>query len=281
MLVAMLAAVALGACGDDDEGAEGEGPKGLTIEASEPAAGKFELRLPKEIEAGVVKIELRNQGKGTHDAQLIRAEGDHSIDEATQVLAGTGQGKPLPDWFRAAGGPGTTKPGATRSVTQVLAPGRYFVFDTEGDEGPPNFQRGGRAQFEVTGEPGGELPASAGPRIRAQDYSFESFDLKPGRSEVVFENAGKQPHHVVAAPIAEGSTIEDVKRFLQQEGEPEGPPPIDEEASETTSVIDGGVTQISELDLRPGNYALLCFISDREGGPEHVAKGMITEATVR
>ena len=34
-------------------------------------------------------------------------------------------------------------------------------------------------------------------------------------------------------------------------------------------------------DLKPGKYALLCFISDRQGGPPHIAKGMITEATVR
>lgn len=40
--------------------------------------------------------------------------------------------------------------------------------------------------------------------------------------------------------------------------------------------------QITELDLaRKGKYALLCFVSDRKGGPPHVAKGMVAEVTVR
>ena len=34
------------------------------------------------------------------------------------------------------------------------------------------------------------------------------------------------------------------------------------------------------LDLKKGKYALVCFIPDRQGGPPHVAKGMVSEATV-
>jgi hypothetical protein len=32
---------------------------------------------------------------------------------------------------------------------------------------------------------------------------------------------------------------------------------------------------------KPGKYALLCFVSDRKGGPPHVAQGMLAEITVR
>jgi hypothetical protein len=32
--------------------------------------------------------------------------------------------------------------------------------------------------------------------------------------------------------------------------------------------------------LKPGKYALYCFISDRKGGPPHITKGTISEATV-
>jgi hypothetical protein len=45
--------------------------------------------------------------------------------------------------------------------------------------------------------------------------------------------------------------------------------------------LDGGEEQLTEVDLKPGNYALMCFIPDRAGGPPHVAKGMISGATVR
>ncbi len=34
------------------------------------------------------------------------------------------------------------------------------------------------------------------------------------------------------------------------------------------------------LELKKGKYVPVCFISDRKGGPPHVAKGMISEATV-
>jgi hypothetical protein len=60
------------------------------------------------------------------------------------------------------------------------------------------------------------------------------------------------------------------------------PPPLDFKNVAYTARIDGGTKQITELDLaKKGKYALLCFVSDRKGGPPHVAKGMITEVTVR
>lgn len=279
--VAAVAAVVLAACGDDD-GAS----KDLSIEASEPSANQVELSAPSEVQAGRVEIKVENEGRQPHNAQLIRVVGDHSRDEVVRVYQSTGEGAQIPEWFRAEGGSGTVRPGETRTVTQVLPPGKYFIFDDEsageGEDAPDNYERGGLVEFEVTGDEGGDLPASAGPAIRAADYSFESFDLRAGRSKILVENTGRQPHHVVALPIREGNTIEDVEQALrEEEGEPSGPPPFDEEAGVNTAVIDGGRKQIAELELRPGNYALLCFISDRQGGPPHVAKGMIAEATVR
>jgi hypothetical protein len=46
-------------------------------------------------------------------------------------------------------------------------------------------------------------------------------------------------------------------------------------------VIDGGESQVIDLQLKKGNYALVCFIQDRKGGPPHAAKGMVSEADVR
>lgn len=59
-------------------------------------------------------------------------------------------------------------------------------------------------------------------------------------------------------------------------------PPLDFSNVAYTARIDGGTKQITELELaRKGKYALLCFVSDRKGGPPHVAKGMVAEITVR
>jgi hypothetical protein len=46
-------------------------------------------------------------------------------------------------------------------------------------------------------------------------------------------------------------------------------------------VIEGGETQLVELDLEPGSYAMMCFISDRQGGPPHAVKGMVDELVVK
>ena len=45
-------------------------------------------------------------------------------------------------------------------------------------------------------------------------------------------------------------------------------------------MIEGGEGQLVTLDLKPGRYALYCFITDREGGPPHALKGMVDEVEV-
>jgi len=41
------------------------------------------------------------------------------------------------------------------------------------------------------------------------------------------------------------------------------------------------IAQNITLDLKAGSYAVICFISDRKGGPPHVARGMIKELIVK
>ena len=60
-----------------------------------------------------------------------------------------------------------------------------------------------------------------------------------------------------------------------------GPPPVDTEATRETVVIEGGDRQVTQLDLDPGRYALICFVRGRAGGPRHIELGMINELTVR
>ena len=112
--------------------------------------------------------------------------------------------------------------------------------------------------------------------ITATEYSFSSSGLKAGKNTIRFQNSGGQWHHLIVARIKSGSTIDDVKRLI----ETEKGPPLEEQNPVETSVLDGGEEQLTEVDLKSGSYALLCFIPDRAGGPPHVAKGMISEAKV-
>ena len=141
-------------------------------------------------------------------------------------------------------------------------------------------ERGATAALEVTGEAaGGELP-KADAKITAKDYSFTSSGLKAGRNTIEFDNVGKEIHHVIAFPYAAGTDFADVKKFFSQEGPPKGPPPVDFRGITGTAALEGGTKQITELELKRGKYAFICFISDRKGGPPHVAKGQIVEANV-
>lgn len=270
--LAAVAALAVAGCGDDgetEEGATGDAQQiALTVSGQGEDAS---LEVPESAEAGLAEISLENTDEGGHDAQLIRVEGDHSGQETAEAISAAQRGEALPDWLFAAGGVGTTPPDETRSVTQVLEPGTYYVFDTEGRVEEP-------AEMQVTGEATDETVSSDAPAtITASEYAFETEGLSSDATEVTFENAGEQPHHIVAAPLAEGATIEDVEEFAREES---GPPPVDLQRTISTAVVEGGDTQVVDLEFDAGNYALLCFISDREGGPPHVAEGMIAEAEV-
>jgi hypothetical protein len=205
--------------------------------------------------------------------QLIRVEGDRSAQDAIDVLKGAMEGKPFPDWFFAGGGVGTTPAGESQTVTQNLLPGTYYAFDLEGG-GPPRADS--VPAIEVTGdETGDELEADA--TVTAIDYGFEADTLPSGETEIVFDNAGDQPHHLLASKLIGDATAEDVEEFFKTE---KGEPPLREQGTQTTAVIEGGEAQAVTIDLEPGRCAFYCFISDREGGPPHVFKGMVDELEV-
>ncbi len=279
-ILAATVALTITACGSDDESSSSSKPQKLAVEVTGQGQGKFSLEAPESVEAGVVEISLKTPGDETsHDAQLVRVEGDHSVDEVLEFIAK--DGAPTPDWLFAAGGVGQTATGA--SATQQLAPGKYFILDIgepEGDDVKSYAEEGATAALEVTGDAtDAELP-STDAKITATEYSFTADGLKAGKNEVEFDNAGTDLHHVIAFPYAEGADFAAVKKVFTEEGEPSGPPPLDFEGITGTATLEGGTKQVAELDLERGKYALVCFVSDRKGGPPHVAKGMISEAVV-
>ncbi len=265
LAAAVIAGATLAACGDE------ESDQSLTFTIAGGKAATFTA--PDSAEAGLAEITVENQADKTGDLQLIRVEGDRSPEEVVAGLGKAMKGQAFPEWFFAAGGTGPVEPGQSVTVTQVLEPGTYYAFDTEGG-GPPSPEDA--VSVEVSGE-GSDEEIEADATISAVDYGFEGEGLTAGRTEVLFENTGAQPHHVVYAPLSGDATAEDVERFFKNE---KGKPPFDEKATRNTAVIEGGETQLLDLDLKKGRYVLLCFITDRTGGPPHVAKGMIDEVEV-
>jgi hypothetical protein len=264
VLTSLVLSLSIVACGDDDDsGSEGSEPAVASFEFS----GK-ELTGPSSIEAGAVQVEFTNSTDDDAGVTLIRVEGDHSAEEAREAGEAWGDGgKPLPEWITFEGGSGSVSPGKSFSAVQELSAGIYLGIDIDSNK---------FTEFEVTGDGEGELPSTDG-QIDAVEYSFDSSGLKAGNQQVTFTNEGKEPHFALAAPIKPGKTIEDVRKSLQDES---GPPPIIEAKTVSTGLLDGGRSQVVDLELQKGDYALVCFVADREGGPPHAFKGMVSEAVV-
>ena len=281
-VTALTAALTITACGDDADSGEASKPETLSIEVTEQAGDDFRLSAPKSVKAGIVEISLTSPpGEATHDAQVVRVEGDHTVDEV--VAAVSSLGAPFPRWLIPAGGVGQTGGGAVGTAVQRLEPGTYYILDTdepEGDEVKSYAESGATAALEVTGEAGSAGLPETDAKITAKDYAFAVSGLKAGKNEIEFANAGKQPHHLMAFPYRTGATLNDVKTFFTEEGNGSGPPPLDFAGATRTATLDSGDKQFVELDLERGKYAFVCFISDREGGPPHAVNGMIVEAAV-
>jgi hypothetical protein len=284
----LVAVALLSGCGDDgdngDNGDEAAGPSVVSLSVS-GSDGSYELTAPAKVEAGLAEISLQVDAPETeeHEAQLVRVEGKHTLAEALAVLSSDHAGAPTPSWLFAAGGVGSTKGGTTAKVTQILQPGTYYVIDVgegEGDNVPSFAEQGATATIEVTGDAGdAELPASEA-TVTAEDYGFITEGLAAGVNRIRFDNTGKERHHILAIPYAKGATLEDVKAFATGNAAPDGPPPVDFSRTVATAVLEGGDSQITELDLAPGKYAFVCFISDRAGGPPHAALDMIVEVEI-
>jgi hypothetical protein len=273
LVVPVLALGVAAGCGDEDSAASGGGgdtsePAALAIEAT--SAQPPEFKVPATAPAGAVTITFTNSTKADIDGQLARAEGDHSDEEVLAELNNAKQGKPVAGWFEGAGRVGSTEPGKTDSVTQVLEPGTYYVVG--GDDSPD----GALEKFEVKAGEGAELPATDA-EITATEYGFTGEGLNAGPNRVELRNDGKEWHHFLASEMKPDATIEDVRKFLMTE---KGELPFASEEGVDSAVMDGGMSQVVNLDLKPGKYAFFCYIADRKGGPPHVVKGMISEVTV-
>lgn len=280
-----LAAVSAGAlvgCGDDDKATKSATPAQFAIEATADGKKKA-LAFPKTVKAGLVTMTLKNTDKVSRSAGIVRLVGDHSVEEFLKAVKKLGA--PIPAWIEDGGGVPGVEPGETASVTQVLASGRYAITDdeTEGGqgEGPTYAEFGAKGEFTVSGEAGDATLPAVPATLTAKDYSFEFAGLKAGTNSVRFENTGSELHHAILLPINKGKTLADAKAAFASDEPSKGPPPVDFENGLNTQVIDGGIAQNIELELNAGRYAVICFIQDRAGGAPHVAKGMISELTVK
>ncbi len=270
------------ACGDDS--ASSSEPAALTVVASEPAEGEYAFDVPAEMEGGTVTITLDNTGAEGHEIGFVQVEEGTTAQEfADQVLA-SGEDAPIPDFvLNAPGGVGGAAPGATRAATVEFEDGTYVYFCTFGGEeegSVPHYQAGMLGEVTVSGSAStAALPESTGHR-HCIGVHLRDRGTHHGRADDrVHERRRAVPPPVCAAD----GRGRDARRVDCVPSAPKRSPRVRRRSTSRrrrTSPSSAQAPRRRNLNLEAGSYVFMCFLTDREGGPPHFAKGMAVQVDV-
>jgi hypothetical protein len=240
-------------------------------------AKEFAFDAPAKVPAGLVTMQLANQGTELHHAQVIKLEQGKRLADLGQAMKNPG---PPPAWIKFVGGPNAIPPGKNSNATAVLEPGRYaYLCLVWGPDKVMHVAKGMMREFEVVdsaSSAGKGLP-TADVTINLVDYDFHSSQpLTPGRKTILVINDGPQPHELALVKLAPGKTVEDFAHWV--EVEMKGPPPAEPVGG--VVMLDKGARGTFTAELEPGEYGLLCFMPDSKDGKPHLAHGMMKSIKV-
>jgi hypothetical protein len=267
--VAAVLATSVGLSRLDPSDIQVRGARNITVVTTD-----FAFSSPTVINAGWTTVNLVNRGSEPHQVQIARLEPGKTFDDVTAAV----RNKTEPPW-RLVGGPNAADPnGGRANATQYLAPGNYLlVCFIPSPDGKTHLEKGMVRPLRVraTGSARGREPA-ADVSMRLVDYGFDlSRPLRPGRQTIRVWTDAPQPHEVVLVELAPGKTTQD---FLHWAESPAGPPPVK---------FAGGVVFLHPreaayftVNLKRGQYGLICFYPDRKDGKPHFMHGMVSDITV-
>lgn len=265
------AVLCLACAGGDAPDETPTGPPELVITAVD-----FAFQLPDTVPAGLTRIRLVNNGPMLHHAQLIRFdEGKGLADLMAHMQSGATS---LPDWAHEAGGPNPPEPGQETNTTQVLQAGPHAVVCfVDLPDHVPHIVKGMAKEFVVSpsAAPGAAEPVAT-VTATLSDYAFTlSTPLAAGRHTVRVVNAAAQPHEIAIMKLEPGKTVEDMMAFAQTY---EGTAPFKSVGG--VAGIAGGMHAWFDVDLTPGDYVMLCFVTDVNDGKPHIQHGMMQSFTI-
>ncbi len=233
---------------------------------------------PDRIPAGLTTVEVVNQGKDYHHAQLVRlAPGKTAADFAAAMKANPSR---PPEWISFVGGPNAVLPGDRSVATMQLTAGQYLVLCLIPDHaGVPHVALGMEKPLTVTPAVAtSSVEPKADLTITVRDFHFDlSKPVTGGTHTIQVTNGGGQAHEVVVVKLAPGATV---KEFLAaMEPGAAGPPP----GRPVGGIVglDRGVHGYFTTTFDPGHYALICFFPDVKTGTPHFANGMTREFDVQ
>jgi hypothetical protein len=232
---------------------------------------------PATVRAGFVTVQVVNDGKDLHHAQIVRLNPGVTTAQALGALRqGLDAFLPL---VVGVGGPGLVAPGGRARVSLTLQPGDHLLLCfVESPDGRPHVASGMVKPMRVTGTVAARPAPEVAGEVTLHDFRIDMPQNYSGRATYRVVNQGVQLHEAIFLRLAPGKTVDDVKAFFGQH-QPSGPPP---------AMPSGGVQGLSRggvnyhhPDLPAGEYVVMCFIPDPGSGKPHFELGMITTVTVR
>jgi hypothetical protein len=244
--------------------------------------------VPAEAPAGRLLVRVDNQRDAPSNTGFVQFPPGTTAEQALKDMqSDLAEG---PDWFYesvfAGGTVGT--PNAETVAVLDLAPGEWFVivdrFNADGsdegalDEIKPLTVTGAQAESE-------EIPGAID--ITLNDFGFDTpAEFQAGPQIWHLHNGGAQLHFLDLLKAPDGTTLDQVMQLLTFDESLGTPPPADMispdafEEIVTAQDISAGESIWIGVDLEPGTYVGLCFITDRESGMPHALLGMTKIFTV-
>ena len=219
-------------------------------------AGNFYFRAPTTARPGLTTFRLHSPHNG-HELVLARLEDGHTaMDLVNAMIAGA----PTP-WAKKLGGPAFPAPGGTTNATYLLEPGKYVIYcQVRAKDGQRHFQKGMFTELTVPAghRVPGKLP-SPDVVVTEVDYKWIfSTPLTAGRHVLRVTNAGTVTHELKFIRVLPGHTA------AQSLAWKPGQPRVDQPFAAITS-LEPGVSIITTIDFRPGDYTVWCVTQLKHG----------------
>lgn len=169
-------------------------------------------------------------------------------------------------------------PDQSADLTMRLDRGRYFLVDINEFFDPVTDEPTGRPEvvsFRVTGSSGRGGPPRADARVRADDadtglggvdhgHVIETSGSLPDRGTVRFDNHDEVIHFFAVAPVAEGTTDDDIAALFAAPPpeDPDDPGPFLRGPSVGMGVLSPGERAWLTYSVPEGDYLVACFVAD-------------------
>jgi hypothetical protein len=285
-LAALAASLVLAACSTKDAASDNASSDSAAAPAATAAANEvtitatdYAFDAPAEIPAGLTNLRLVDNGKELHHATLIKLEEGKTYADLMAGMSAMKPGTPPPGWMIPAGGPNAIGPGSSTALTMVLQPGNYAIVCFIPDaKGVPHVAHGMSKALTVTPNVNANMTEpEADITVTMSDYKFEfSKPLTAGKHTLKLVTAPGQPHEFTFFQLSPGKTAADIPKYV--ETGMQGPPPAMPLGG--VAGVAPGQASFYTVDLKPGDYAIVCFLEDAKDHKPHFVHGMIQQVKV-